>query len=102
MSKYKDALGRDLTVKFSLGGFKGDIVCCDLYIQKITSKFILKLLRKPILFKVYYEPLPFDGLSTFSRFTDAERDKWVHEVINKYNKKHLLKQVVQNKINNLN
>jgi len=102
MKGFKDGLGRDLIIKFSLGGFKGDIVQCEVHRERLTSKFIPRFIKKLTRYKVYFGVLGFDGLSRFSEFTEGERNEWVRQIIETYNEKKLLKKIVQHKINHLN
>lgn len=104
MKKYQDALGRDLTIKYTLGGTTGTIVCCELHINKLNQTWMPKIIKNSGLglFPVHYKTLPFDGLKTFREMNDEDRHEWILDTIHDYNTTKINKKVVQKKMNELN
>lgn len=97
MKTYKDILGNELKVKFSVGGFDNDITCCSLYKQTMIFPGIKFLGIKPRYdWKKVYLGITTDNLETVSKWISYDWDSLARKCINEYNSKHAIRRMVKN------
>jgi hypothetical protein len=96
--EYKDMLGNKLKVKFYLGGFNDDIICCDIY-----KEVKLPLLR----FFGYkwvkvYNTVSTDSLNTVATWDEHDYHNLALNIINRYNQEVTVRKVVANDMDKYN
>ncbi len=99
MRKYKDSLGRELIVKFKLGGFKDTITCCNLYKRKTFSIFKYKI-ELPLV--EIYSGVTSESLGVVAKWNTNDWDVFALNTIAQYNKEVVERDIVNKLINNLN
>jgi len=103
MNNYKDMLGNELKVKFSVGGFDNDITCCSLYKQTMIFPGIKFLGMKPrYAWKEVYQGVTSDNLAKVSTWLEEDYHLLVVKCINVYNEKTVSRMKVKSMTQKLN
>ena len=97
---YKDALNRELKVKWEIGGYQNNITCCVLCVKKPKSKFF-GFIKRPIWIRVFMNATT-ESLEEIANWSDENYKNFEIKTISKFNSEKLSRSIVQNKLNTLN
>jgi hypothetical protein len=97
---YTDDLGKELRIKFSLGGFNGDITCCALYQSKQLPIFFNWFVKERWV-KVYSGITTAD-IDQVRNWADMDYHSFALRIIEKYNSEIVAKEIINRMTQKLN